>query len=93
MLTLSFAYAILAILALFSCDRKAAPRSQTIVLSTSLKLARQATMAYGHSVAACTKPSYYRVHSCKNALITMGKKRLAMRQAWQDYKQLSASLV
>lgn len=92
MLTLSFAYALLAIIALFACDRKAAPRKPTVVLSTSLKLARQATMAYGRSVAVCTKPSYYRVHSCKNALIAMGKKRQAMRLAWQDYRQLSTSL-
>ena len=92
MITLAFAYALLAIIVLLSCDRKAAPRSQVIVLSTSLKLARQATMAYGHSVAVCTSPSYYRVHTCKNALITMGKKREAMRLAWQEYKQLSASL-
>lgn len=92
MLTLSFANAVLAIIVLLACDRKAAPRKPTIVLGTSLKLARQATMAYGHSVAVCTSPSYYRVHTCKNALIVMDKKREAMRASWQDYKQLSASL-
>lgn len=92
MLTLSFAYALLAILALFACDRKAAPRSQTIVLCTSLKLARKATMEYGHSVAVCTKPSYYRTHTCNNALIAMQASKQAMQAAWQDYRQLSASL-
>lgn len=94
MLTLSFAYALLAILALFACDRKAAPRKPTVVLSTSLKLARKATMAYGHSVKTCNTPSYYRLleTSYDNPIATMQASKQAMRLAWQDYRQLSASL-
>ena len=94
MLTLSFAYAILAIIVLLSCDRKAAPRNPTTVLSTSLKLARKATMAYGHSVHDCSTPSYYRKleTSYDNPIATMQARRIAMRLAWQDYKQLSTSL-
>lgn len=94
MLTLSIAYALLAILALIACDRKAAPRAQTVVLSTSLKLARQATMAYGHSVKTCNIPSYYRMLDTgyDNPISTMQASKQAMQAAWQDYKQLSTSV-